>query len=67
MTHNCYGGRVNGLGGNRWMTCTECDGRIHSQECTSKVNPKKDCCPQRHIKMGKDPKTAQDRQPETLS
>lgn len=33
---------------NNWMTCVVCDGRIHKKECTTKMNPEKDCCERRH-------------------
>lgn len=55
----CYAGNVGGLGRNRWQTCVECAGRIHDVNCTSRINPAKDCCPQRHIKMGLSPASAQ--------
>lgn len=31
-----------------WQTCTACDGRIHLAGCTSRPDPKKDCCESRH-------------------
>jgi len=33
---------------NDWMICVVCEGRIHKKECTSKMNPNKDCCKRRH-------------------
>jgi hypothetical protein len=47
----CYAGIHNGKRGH-WSTCIECDGRLHSDECTSALNPKLDCCPERHAKQG---------------
>lgn len=42
--HNC-----NRMGGGReWAMCSSCDGRIHFAECTTKRNPRKDCCLDRH-------------------
>lgn len=59
MKDRCYGG-VDGFGRkNSWQECTACDGRIHKQDCTSKPNPKKDCCPARHIEKGINPNSAQ--------
>lgn len=49
----CYGGK------NGWQICTACDGRIHRVECTSTVNPAKDCCPARHTKLGLPRESAQ--------
>lgn len=34
--------------GKGWSICQACDGRIHLQGCTSKRDPKKDCCRERH-------------------
>lgn len=46
MRHNC---NIDGYGRrNAWQECTACGGRIHEQGCTSKLNPKKDCCRERH-------------------
>jgi len=53
MRHRCYAGR------DGWQTCTDCDGRIHAGDCTTKPDPKKDCCIARHLEMGKPPNTAQ--------
>lgn len=53
MRHKCYAGK----GG--WQHCILCDGRIHDPECTAKVDPKKDCCPKRHERMGLDANKAQ--------
>lgn len=41
MRHNCS---PNG----NWPTCVVCDGRIHFAGCTTKPDPKKDCCAGRH-------------------
>lgn len=53
----CYGGR------NGWQTCTSCGGRIHRQDCTSPVNPMRDCCPALHSKLGLPRDSAQVRFP----
>lgn len=34
-----------------WFTCTVCDGRVHQKGCTSKRNPLKDCCKERHLML----------------
>lgn len=34
-----------------WAICTACLGRLHQTGCTSKPDPKKDCCPARHKKL----------------
>lgn len=34
--------------GKDWMHCNVCDGRVHLEGCTSKRNPKIDCCKRRH-------------------
>jgi hypothetical protein len=57
----CYAGYVKGLGYNNWRICYLCDGRIHDTDCTAKVDPEKDCCVERHIKMGLPPEEAQAR------
>jgi len=31
-----------------WMECTACKGRIHLPGCTTRRNPKRDCCLERH-------------------
>jgi hypothetical protein len=31
-----------------WHHCPICDGRIHEDGCTSKMDPRKDHCPERH-------------------
>jgi hypothetical protein len=42
--HEC--GRLGN--GRFWMTCSACTGRIHLKGCTTRRNPKKDCCKKRH-------------------
>jgi len=44
MKHNCSGYEGN---------CIVCDGILHNELCTSKKNPKKDCCLARHIMLWK--------------
>jgi hypothetical protein len=44
--HNC-----NQAGVNNWQECVACGGRIHLAGCTSKPNPRKDCCRARHEKF----------------
>ena len=34
--------------GNEWALCSACEGRIHDAGCTTKLNPKRDCCTARH-------------------
>lgn len=38
------------IGRNRlgWSHCIVCEGREHEPDCTTKRDPKKDCCPTRH-------------------
>jgi hypothetical protein len=55
----CYAGYVKGLGFNNWRYCYLCHGRIHDSTCTAKVDPAKDCCIARHVKMGLPPEEAQ--------
>ena len=31
-----------------WTTCTACDGRLHLGGCTTRKNPLRDCCTERH-------------------
>ncbi len=42
-----------------WLECIECDGRIHAKECTTRRNPDKDCCRERHRRMGLSIETAE--------
>ena len=35
----------------QWSHCCICDGRIHQEGCTSRMNPAKDCCPARHKRL----------------
>ena len=50
MRHNCgYQDLVGNK--NTWRTCSVCDGRIHMEGCTTKKNPKKDCCKTRHLQL----------------
>ena len=44
MRHNCD--KTDRLG-----TCIICEGRLHNLLCQAKLNPDKDCCPERHIRM----------------
>lgn len=44
MRHDCS----KAVNGKYWHICPICDGRIHDDGCTTKRNPKKDCCPERH-------------------
>lgn len=41
--------------GNPWLMCTVCRGRMHTNDCATrtsgKLNPAKDCCAKRHIKL----------------
>jgi hypothetical protein len=34
-----------------WMYCNACNGRVHESECTSRRNPKVDCCDRRHLDL----------------
>jgi hypothetical protein len=34
-----------------WAECTSCGGRIHKDDCSSKMDPQKDCCIRRHEAM----------------
>ena len=45
MRHLCWNAKGD------WPQCCECDGRIHLAGCTSRRNPEKDCCPQRHVNL----------------
>lgn len=45
VRHNCSG---KGFPGYDWATCVVCEGRFHLDGCTTKRNPKKDCCEARH-------------------
>lgn len=47
MKHQCNR-LANGHG---WLQCTTCEGRIHLVSCTTKLNPKFDCCARRHLKL----------------
>jgi hypothetical protein len=31
-----------------WSYCCVCDGRIHLDDCTTRKDQTKDCCPKRH-------------------
>lgn len=31
-----------------WSNCCICDGRIHLPGCTSRMDKRRDCCPERH-------------------
>ena len=31
-----------------WALCTVCQGRLHRDDCTTRKNKLKDCCPARH-------------------
>lgn len=37
--------------GRDWAHCVRCDGRMHMIGCTSRRDPKKDCCQKRHERM----------------
>ena len=48
--HKCHGGKFGPgrYGQNNWPMCCVCDGRIHDNDCTSKMRKEIDCCPARH-------------------
>jgi len=48
MKHDC-GRAINGR--REWPMCTACDGRMHMTGCTTRKNPKVDCCYLRHKKL----------------
>jgi hypothetical protein len=43
--HQCHGGQY---GTDGWPMCCVCDGRIHDNDCSSRMNRLTDCCPARH-------------------
>lgn len=45
MRHHDCNRNTNGAD---WMHCNVCDGRVHLKGCTSRRNPKIDCCKRRH-------------------
>lgn len=34
--------------GTNWMVCSVCDGRVHLEGCTARIDPTTDCCEARH-------------------
>lgn len=44
MKHECN----KWINGKQWGHCCVCNGREHMPGCTSKKNPKIDCCNERH-------------------
>lgn len=49
MRHDCANMTNGGAGG--WTTCIACDGRLHLEGCTTKRDPRKDCCEARHRRL----------------
>lgn len=39
------------INGKYWAICSCCQGRCHKPGCTSKRDPRKDCCEERHKRL----------------